>query len=126
MLNQPLKPMLLHPLQPNQIKKNWKSSLKWDGFRSLIHYDNGKVRAFTRQGTDITSRFPELTKIRLPVKTAILDGECIVFDLTQPKDQPQKYWWDDAMTRFNTKNEAAVKRIASTLRAHFPFGIYCI
>ncbi|MCY9749075.1 DNA ligase [Paenibacillus larvae] len=94
--------------------------MKWDGFRSLIHYDNGKVRAFTRQGTDITSRFPELTKIRLPVKTAILDGECIVFDLTQPKDQPQKYWWDDAMTRFNTKNEAAVKRIASTLRAHFP------
>ncbi|MCP1312135.1 DNA ligase [Paenibacillus tyrfis] len=112
--------MLLHPLQPNEIKKNWKSSLKWDGFRTLIHYDNGKVRAFTRHGTEITSRFPELMNIKLPVKTAILDGECIAFDLTQPKDQPPKLWWDDAMTRFNTKQESSVKQIAKTLKAHFP------
>ncbi|MDN8592145.1 hypothetical protein B2I21_07695 [Chryseobacterium mucoviscidosis] len=50
MLNQPIKPMLLYPLQPNQIKR-WKyNSLKWDGFRILIHYENGKVRAFSRHG----------------------------------------------------------------------------
>lgn len=120
MLNQSIKPMLLYPLQPNQIK-SWKyNSLKWDGFRTLIHYENDKVRAFTRHGTEITSRFPELLNIRLPVKSAILDGECIAFDLTQSKDHPPKYWWDDAMTRFNTKTESAVKRIATTLRAHFP------
>lgn len=120
MLNQSIKPMLLHPLQPNQIKKWNTNSLKWDGFRSLIHYDYGKVRAFTRHGTEITSRFPELAYIKLPIKTAILDGECIVFDLTQPTDQPPKYWWDDAMTRFNTKKESAVKQIATKLKAHFP------
>lgn len=120
MLNEPIKPMLLYPLQPNQIKKSWKSSLKWDGFRALIHYDEGKVRAFTRHGTEITSRFPELMNIKLPIKSAILDGECIAFDLTQSKEQPPKYWWDDAMARFNTKKEASVKQIATTLRAHFP------
>jgi ATP-dependent DNA ligase len=120
MLNQPLKPMLLQPLQPTQIKKDWKSSLKWDGFRILIHYDHGAVRAFTRHGTEVTLRFPELANIKLPVKTAILDGECIAFDLTQPKDQPPKLWWDDAMARFNTKKESAVRQIATTLRAHFP------
>ncbi|QOS77204.1 hypothetical protein JNUCC31_20635 [Paenibacillus sp. JNUCC31] len=60
MLNQSIKPMLLYPLQPNQIK-SWKNnSLKWDGFRILIHYDDGKVRAFSKHGTEITSRFPEL------------------------------------------------------------------
>ncbi|MFX3643454.1 MAG: DNA ligase [Candidatus Pristimantibacillus sp.] len=120
MLNEPLKPMLLHPLLPSQIAKNFKSSLKWDGFRIVIHYDHGKVRAFTRHGTEVTSRFPELNTINLPVKTAILDGECIAFDLTQAKDQPPKLWWDDAMTRFHTKKESAVKQIAKTLRAHFP------
>ncbi|MCM3130238.1 MULTISPECIES: DNA ligase [unclassified Paenibacillus] len=120
MLNEPLKPMLLQPMLPSQIKKDFKSSLKWDGFRILIHYNHGAVRAFTRHGTEVTSRFPELNNIKLPVKTAILDGECIAFDLTQAKDQPPKLWWDDAMTRFNTKKESAVKQIAKTLRAHFP------
>lgn len=112
--------MLLYPLKPNEIK-DWKyNSLKWDGFRALIHYENEKVRAYTRHGTEITMRFPELLNIKLPVKSAILDGECIAFDLNQSKDQSPKYWWDDAMTRFNTKTEAAVKRIASSLKAHFP------
>ncbi|MCZ1268133.1 MULTISPECIES: ATP-dependent DNA ligase [Paenibacillus] len=120
MLNQLIKPMLLYPLQPYQIK-SWKNnSLKWDGFRILIHYENGKVRAFSRHGTEVTSRFPELLNIKLSVKSAILDGECIAFDLSQPKDQPPKYWWDDAMARFNTKTESGVKRIVTTLRAHFP------
>ncbi|QOS82566.1 hypothetical protein JNUCC31_20640 [Paenibacillus sp. JNUCC31] len=58
--------------------------------------------------------------VKLPVKSAILDGECIVFGLTQPKDQPPKYWWDDSMARFNTKIESEVKRIVTTLRARFP------
>ncbi|MGN7308779.1 ATP-dependent DNA ligase [Bacillus subtilis] len=114
MLNQLIKPMLLYPLQPDQIK-SWKyNSLKWDGFRILIHYENGKVRAFSRHGTEVTLRFPELLNIKLSVKSAILDGECIAFDLTQPKDQPPKYWWDDAMVRFNTKTESGVKRIVTT------------
>ncbi|MGU3567200.1 ATP-dependent DNA ligase [Paenibacillus sp. A51L] len=73
------------------------SSLKWDGFRILIHYNHGyTVRAFTREGTEVTNSFPKLAQIRLPVKTAILDGECICFDLSQP-GTPPKAWWDDAM-----------------------------
>jgi ATP-dependent DNA ligase len=112
--------MLLQPLLPVEIKKCWGSSLKWDGFRILIHYDHGKVRAFSRHGTEVTDRFPELMQITLPVKTAILDGECIVFDLSQPLGQPHKLWWDDAMTRFNTKKARVVKQISQTLRAHFP------
>jgi ATP-dependent DNA ligase len=120
MLNQALQPMLLQPVLPIDIKKDWKSSLKWDGFRILIHYDHGKVRAFTRHGTEVTSRFPELLEIKLQAKTAIIDGECIAFDLNQSNDAPPKIWWDDAMTRFNTKSPDAVKRISLKLKAHFP------
>lgn len=118
MLNQPLKPMLLQPIA--SVVKNWPASLKWDGFRVLIHYDNGITRAYTRNGNEITSSFyPELSQIKLPVKNAILDGECICFDLTQ-SNQPPKAWWDDAMVRFHTNKERSVKSISQTLKAHFP------
>lgn len=120
MLNQPIQPMLLQPLKPTEIKSGWLTSLKWDGFRILIHYDHGNVRAFTRHGTEVTDRFPELRDIKLNVKSAILDGECIAFDLSQPQGNPPKIWWDDAMTRFNTKKASSVKLIAQTLKAHFP------
>lgn len=119
MLNQPLKPMLLQPMTPNHIKADWKASIKWDGFRIIIHYDQGKVQAFTRHGTDVTDRFPELQQIKLHAKTAIIDGECIAFDMTQA-NHPPKIWWDDAMTRFHTKKAASVKAISKTLKAHFP------
>ncbi|CAG7651185.1 DNA ligase [Paenibacillus allorhizosphaerae] len=119
MLNQPLSPMLLQPLSPSAIKI-WPAAIKWDGFRILIHYDHGKVRAFSRHGTEVTARFPELNQIKLPVNTAILDGECIAFDLSQSQEPPVKIWWDDAMARFNTKKESAVKHISQTLKAHFP------
>ncbi|MEN1990753.1 hypothetical protein [Paenibacillus hubeiensis] len=86
----------------------------------LIHYDNGSVREYTRHGTEVTECFPELQEIKLSVKTDILDGKCIAFDVTQPTDQPPKIWWDDAMTRFHTKKSIAVKSIWKTLKAHFP------
>lgn len=120
MLNQPIKPMLLHPLQPKDIKSAWKSSLKWDGFRILIHYDHGNVRAFTRHGTEVTSSFPELSTINLSVKTAIFDGECIAFDLSQKASQTPKIWWDDAMTRLSAKKKSTVLELSRSLKAHFP------
>ena len=120
MLNKLISPMLLQPAQPEDIQANWPASLKWDGFRILIHYDRGKVRAFTRHGTEVTERFPELENIVLPVKSAILDGECIAFDVSQPQDRPLKLWWDDAMTRFNAKKKTTVIQLSKTLKAHFP------
>ncbi|WP_420831148.1 hypothetical protein [Paenibacillus artemisiicola] len=57
--------MLLQPIQPSEIKKGWKSSLKWDGFRIIIHYDHGSIRVFSRHGTEVTDRFPELQHIKL-------------------------------------------------------------
>ncbi|WP_426452800.1 DNA ligase [Paenibacillus sp. S-38] len=120
MLNQPLKPMLLQP--SHTLKPDWPASLKWDGFRAIIHYNEGRTRAFTREGNEITaSFFPELSQLKLNCRSAILDGECICFDLlNQTPGQPPKAWWDDAMARFHTKKEAAVKKAAQTMRAHFP------
>jgi DNA ligase 1 len=118
MLNKPLKPMLLQP-SPNVVTKTgWYHSIKWDGFRVFIHYDNGKSRAFTRHGNEITSSFyPELSRIKLPVRNAILDGECICFDQST---NPPKPCWEDVMARFHTKKELAVKHLSQSMPAHFP------
>jgi ATP-dependent DNA ligase len=116
MLNKPIKPLLLQP-SPEVITKPWVHSLKWDGWRILIHYENGKVRAFTREGNEVTWSLPELQRIKMPVVNAIIDGECICLD---QNSNPPKPCWDDAITRLNAKKEIIVNRYALTMPVHFP------
>ncbi len=56
--------------------------MKWDGYRLAIHIEPSGVRILTRGGHDWTDRFPAIAAQarRLPVATAILDGEAVVFD----------------------------------------------
>ncbi len=55
----------------------WLHEIKFDGYRIGALIDNGKVRLLSRNGNDWTSRFPTIVAAcsRLPVKTALLDGE---------------------------------------------------
>ncbi|HEX3907517.1 MAG TPA: ATP-dependent DNA ligase [Mycobacteriales bacterium] len=52
---------------------------KLDGIRVQVHRDGDDVAVFTRSLDDITRRVPELVEAarRLPVTTAVLDGEAI-------------------------------------------------
>ncbi|MFT2213060.1 non-homologous end-joining DNA ligase [Rhizobium giardinii] len=56
--------------------------VKWDGYRVEVHIEKGGVRILTRGGHDWTDKFPSIAAEapRLPVKTAILDGEAVVLD----------------------------------------------
>lgn len=55
---------------------------KWDGIRALGVWDGEALRLIGRRGTDITSRYPELTgaSLGLPPKPAVLDGELVALD----------------------------------------------
>lgn len=77
----------LHPPEGD----DWLHELKLDGYRIQLHFENRsakggksrpKVQLFTRSGLDWTHRMPELAAEaeRLPVETAILDGELVVLD----------------------------------------------
>ena len=62
--------------------EKWLHEIKFDGYRVLVVIEGGTVRVLTRNGLDWTDRFPTITEAasRLPVSTAVLDGEAVVLD----------------------------------------------
>ncbi len=61
---------------------DWLFEVKWDGYRIAVHIELGRVRILTRGGHDWTHRFPTIADAakKLPVATAIIDGEAVVMD----------------------------------------------
>ncbi|MDO8298229.1 DNA ligase D [Lacisediminimonas sp.] len=59
---------------------DWIIETKFDGYRMLARIDDGRVRLFTRNGHDWTSKFKTIAAEieRLQLKDAWLDGEMVV------------------------------------------------
>ncbi|EWS99700.1 DNA ligase [Intrasporangium oryzae NRRL B-24470] len=83
---------------------------KLDGIRLQAHVDNrtspGSVRLFTRTLDEVTERLPEITEglARLPIGTAVLDGEVIAVG---PDGRPQPF----QVTGARTASSADVARL---------------
>ena len=62
--------------------------VKWDGVRAVAHVDAGHVTLTGRNGTDFTSRYPELRGLAtaLGSRRLILDGEVVAFDSRGPAE----------------------------------------
>ena len=71
--------MLLSTAHTWPTGRGWVLEPKWDGFRVLAAVDQGKTRAWTRHGTDITAAVPgvlgELAEL-VPAGT-VVDGELV-------------------------------------------------
>jgi bifunctional non-homologous end joining protein LigD len=75
--------------------------MKWDGIRALICIDEETVRIYTRNGMDITARFPELTEdVPLRSVSAVLDGEIVCLD------EEGKPRFDLVLTRIQRKRKS--------------------
>ncbi|MDU4960549.1 MAG: non-homologous end-joining DNA ligase [Sporomusaceae bacterium] len=61
---------------------NYGFEIKWDGIRAMSYIEAGKVRFISRNGFDITFRYPELHALprRLQNQVVIFDGEITAFD----------------------------------------------
>lgn len=61
---------------------DWAFEVKWDGYRTIVFVDDGRVRLQSTAGHDVTQRWPELSGLADSVhaRSAILDGELVVFD----------------------------------------------
>jgi bifunctional non-homologous end joining protein LigD len=61
---------------------DWAFEVKWDGFRTIVHVDTGRVRLQSTAGHDVSPRWPEFDDLPAAVNasSAILDAELVVFD----------------------------------------------
>lgn len=116
MLNTPIKPMLLQPSTNIPKGEDYIHQIKLDGHRTLLHYDRGKISVYTRHLNNVSSKYPELQHIKLPVDTCILDGELICFD---QESDPPKPCFDSLTTRFQMSKEEKIKILTNKLPVSF-------
>ncbi|PTQ62380.1 ATP-dependent DNA ligase LigD phosphoesterase module /ATP-dependent DNA ligase LigD polymerase module [Sphingomonas aurantiaca] len=64
----------------------WLHEVKYDGYRALVSLANGKAKVFTRSGLDWTDKFAAIAEAaaKLPVKSALIDGEIVAFKNGHP------------------------------------------
>ncbi|WP_022889463.1 ATP-dependent DNA ligase [Agromyces italicus] len=61
--------------------EDWVLEWKWDGIRALARVEGDRVRLLSRNGIDITVRYPELYRLPEAVDgDALLDGEIVALD----------------------------------------------
>jgi bifunctional non-homologous end joining protein LigD len=91
----------------------WGWELKWDGIRALGHVDGGRLKLVTRNGNEVTHRYPELRKLgeSLGARDAVLDGEIVTFD------EASRPSFGRLQQRMHVENEAAIRRLVNEVPA---------
>lgn len=76
-----LKPMLATLTDAPFDDPDWLFEVKWDGYRVITRIENGTVTLFSRNGLEVTEKYPMLAEAaaQLPLD-AILDGELVALD----------------------------------------------
>lgn len=105
-----LVPMLAKagPIPPAREDGEWAYEIKWDGIRAIVFSEPGRMRLVTRNGNDVTARYPELARMNraLSMHRAILDGEVVAFDA---QGRPS---FEALQGRMHLTREAQVRRLA--------------
>jgi bifunctional non-homologous end joining protein LigD len=75
-------PMLARTAKDLPVGDNWAYEIKWDGVRAIGYADGGRLRLESRNGNNVTSRYPELRALGRALGTheAIIDGEVVALD----------------------------------------------
>jgi bifunctional non-homologous end joining protein LigD len=56
----------------------WLFEIKWDGYRLMVKIENGKARLISRNGLDVSKKYPEICKAFARIKKdAVIDGELV-------------------------------------------------
>ncbi len=76
-------PMLATSAQEVPKGEGWLFEVKWDGYRALAYVRGGEAKLVSRNGNDLTGRFPTVAKatekaVRTP--DCVLDGEVCALD----------------------------------------------
>jgi bifunctional non-homologous end joining protein LigD len=90
--------------------EGWAYEIKWDGVRAIGYADGGRLRLASRNGNNITPRYPELRELgrALGTREAILDGEVVALD---ENGRPS---FQRLQRRMHLTSEGQVRRLAQT------------
>jgi bifunctional non-homologous end joining protein LigD len=102
-------PMLARTGPLPRDETGWAFEIKWDGVRAISYVEGGRLRLESRNGNDITARYPELRGLgpALGAREAILDGEVVAFEDGRPSFQKLQ-------GRMHLASEHAVRRLAAS------------
>ncbi|KRC61850.1 ATP-dependent DNA ligase [Agromyces sp. Root81] len=90
--------------------EDWALEWKWDGIRVLARVDAGGVRLLSRNGVDITARYPELAGLPALVRgDALLDGEIVALDADGRPD------FGRLQHRMNLTRPREIERVAASV-----------
>src|SRR3954452_12515625 len=75
-------PMLARTGKDLPVGDNWAYEIKWDGVRAIGYAEGGRLRLESRNGNNVTPRYPELRALGRALGTheAIIDGEVVALD----------------------------------------------
>ena len=75
------RPMLATPGSAHR-QAGWIWELKYDGYRTLAHKSAAGIRLLSRNGHDLSARFPEICQVlhHIPISEFVMDGELVVHD----------------------------------------------
>jgi len=75
-----IEPCLARPAKEPPLGPGWIHEIKHAGFRIMARRDGSRVRLISRNGHDLTYRFPSVVAAiaALPVRSCLIDGEAIV------------------------------------------------
>jgi bifunctional non-homologous end joining protein LigD len=76
-----LRPMLATLTDKPFDDPNWIFETKWDGFRLMAEIKDGSVSLYSRNGIDLSSKYPSIcTALRGIGRFAVIDGELVALD----------------------------------------------
>ena len=75
-------PPMLATLVDEAPPGEWLAEVKYDGYRALSALSNGRLAMWTRNGLDLSARFPQVARAlqQVVVGDAVIDGEVCVLD----------------------------------------------
>lgn len=85
----PFRPMLHGRAESPPIGPAWTYELKYDGWRALVDITRHETRIWSRNGYDLTRRFPELQSLHGIIAPSVIDAELVVLD---EGGRPQFEW----------------------------------
>jgi bifunctional non-homologous end joining protein LigD len=87
--------------------RGWAWELKWDGIRALAYVEDARIRLYTRNGNEVTHRYPELAPLgsALAGRRAVLDGEIVALD---DEGRPS---FERFQQRMHVENRAEIRRL---------------